>query len=81
MAAKQGKPILVGVLLKKNNWFMKQERIFELYASGEIKYFTNDPKREPKGSFHLTKTSRAKKVSRHEVELNLPDVDRVVILL
>jgi hypothetical protein len=43
MAAKKGQPILVGVLLKKNNWFMKQERIFELYPSGEVKYFTNDP--------------------------------------
>jgi hypothetical protein len=39
MAIKKGTPILEGNLLKKNRWFMKQERRFKLYGSGEIKYF------------------------------------------
>ena len=39
LAIKSGKPLLEGNLLKKNKWFMKQERRFKLYANGEIKYF------------------------------------------
>ena len=34
-----GKPILQGLLLKKNRFFMKQERRFELYMEGTIKYY------------------------------------------
>lgn len=29
-----GKPILTGLILKKNRFFMKQERRFELYMEG-----------------------------------------------
>ena len=36
-----GKPILTGLLLKKNRFFMKQERRFELFMDGTIKYFQN----------------------------------------
>ena len=34
-----GKPILTGLLLKKNRFYMKQERRFELYMDGSLKYF------------------------------------------
>ena len=34
-----GKPVLTGVMLKKNRFFMKQARNFELYPTGELKYF------------------------------------------
>ena len=34
-----GKPILTGLLLKKNRFYMKQERRFELYMEGTIKYY------------------------------------------
>lgn len=34
-----GQPILKGQLLKKNKFFMKQERLFELFMNGTIKYF------------------------------------------
>lgn len=46
MAKKQGAPILKGALLKRNEWRIKQERYLELYADGQLKYFTNDNKRE-----------------------------------
>jgi len=39
IALKKGTPLLEGILIKKNRWFMKQERRFKLFANGEIKYF------------------------------------------
>jgi hypothetical protein len=39
IARQKGAPVLEGNLLKKNKWFMKQERRFKLYATGVIKYF------------------------------------------
>jgi hypothetical protein len=34
-----GRPVLIGNLLKKNRYYMQQERKFELYANGDLKYF------------------------------------------
>jgi hypothetical protein len=52
VAIKKGAPILEGMLLKKNRWFMKQERRFKLYATGEIKYYKGT---EEKGCLQLVK--------------------------
>lgn len=52
LAIKKGSPILEGNLLKKNKWFMKQERRFKLYATGHIKYFKGT---EEKGIMELQK--------------------------
>ena len=52
-----GKPILTGLLLKKNRFFMKQERRFELYMEGSIKYFHD---KSQKGTMELTKNSQAR---------------------
>ena len=35
----KGQPVLTGYLIKKNRYFMKQERRFELYANGDLKYY------------------------------------------
>lgn len=64
-----GKPILTGLLLKKNRFFMKQERRFELYMEGEIRYFHNT---QQKGTMELTADAKAKIISRTEVEIILP---------
>jgi len=39
MALVSGTVVLEGMLLKKNKWYMKQERRFKLYANGQLKYF------------------------------------------
>lgn len=67
-AISQNMAVLEGNLLKKNKWFMKQERRFKLYATGEIKYYKGQ---EEKGCLVLSKDSYAKKISKHEVELTL----------
>ena len=64
-----GEPILKGFMLKKNRYFMKQEREFELYLSGEIKYFNGN---DLKGTMDLTSDAQARKISKTEIEINLP---------
>lgn len=39
-----------GNLLKKNKWFMKQERIFKLYPTGALMYYKPE-KEELMGTF------------------------------
>lgn len=73
-----GKPILTGLLLKKNRFFMKQERRFELYMEGEIKYFHNA---ELKGTMKLTKGAKARMINRTEVEIVLPENDKNYMLV
>ena len=58
--------VLTGILVKKNRYYMKQERRFELYKNGELKYFHNQ---EQKGVMKLSKGSKARKISRTEVEI------------
>ena len=64
-----GKPILTGLLLKKNRFYMKQERRFELFMEGYIRYFHNT---EMKGEMSLTPDARARSLNRTEVEITLP---------
>ena len=81
MAQRKGECILEGMLLKKNQWFMKQERTFKLFPTGEIKYYKTDGAKEQCGTFNLTVSAKARKISRYEVELSLPEINRVVVLL
>lgn len=50
MAKSRNEAILEGHLLKKNKWFMKQERIFKLYTTGELMYYKPE-KLELMGTF------------------------------
>ena len=63
-------PILKGQLLKKNKFFMKQERLFELFMDGTIKYFNGA---DQKGTMMLTRNSQARKISKTELEVSLPE--------
>lgn len=62
-------PILKGKLLKKNRFFMKQERLFELFTDGQIKYFNGT---EQKGTMILTPDAQARKISKSDIEISLP---------
>jgi len=73
-----GTPVLIGNMLKKNRYFMQQERKFELYANGEIKYFHGT---EQKGMMVLCNKSRARKVSKASFEIMLPDAGKTYILI
>lgn len=73
-----GKPILTGLLLKKNRFFMKQERRFELYMDGVIKYFHNSAQ---KGTMDLTPDAKARSLSRTEVEIVLPSNNKNYVLV
>lgn len=73
-----GKPVLTGLLLKKNRFYMKQERRFELYMEGYIKYFQNT---EQKGEMALTPDARARALNRTEVEITLPSHKKNYLLV
>ena len=73
-----GKPILTGLLLKKNRFFMKQERRFELFLEGQIKYFHNTSQ---KGTMELTPEARARQLNRTEVEIVLPANNKNYLLV
>lgn len=77
-ALKKGSPVLEGNLLKKNKWFMKQERRFKLFATGEIIYYKDQ---EKKGSMMLCKDSKALKLNRTEVEVTLNSNHKRYILI
>ena len=64
--------------MKKNKWFMKQERRFKLYATGQIKYYKGQ---EEKGELMLSQDSKARKISRYEVELTLNKDHRKTYIL
>jgi len=51
-------PVIAGVMLKKNKFFMKQERNFFLYLDGSIKYYKEE---EQKGTMQLVPGKRAYK--------------------
>jgi hypothetical protein len=50
-----------------------------MYATGEVKYFKEGG--ELAGSFQLTKKSKARKISRYEVELTIPEKERSYLFL
>lgn len=68
----------MGNILKKNRYFMQQERKFELYANGDLKYFHGI---ELKGIMVLTKRSKARKVSKTDFEIVLPDAGKTYKLI
>ena len=57
---------------------MKQERRFELYMEGMIKYYQNT---DQKGEMKLTKGARARALNRTEVEIVLPQNNKNYLLL
>ena len=57
---------------------MKQERRFELYMDGTIKYFQNT---SMKGTMDLTADAKARALSRTEVEIVLPANDKNYVLV
>ena len=57
---------------------MKQERRFELYIEGEIRYYHNT---DLKGTMVLTPDAKARSLSRTEVEIVLPANDKNYLLL
>lgn len=73
-----GKPVLEGLLLKKNRFYMKQERRFELYMDGVIKYFAGT---EQKGTMELTPNSQCRALNRTEIEIQLPENEKNYLLL
>ncbi len=70
--------MLEGLLLKKNKWFMKQERLFKLFTTGHLKYFKGS---DEKGTMILTKESKARKISKYEVEIFLSKGHKSYVLL
>ena len=70
--------MLAGQLIKKNRYTMKQERRFELYWDGHLKYFDN---KSEKGSLTLTNDSHARKVGRDEVYLSVAGVKKDYVLV
>ena len=68
-----GKPILIGKILKKNKFFMQQERKFELYPNGDLKYFNGI---QQKGMMQLTKKSKVRKTGKIDFEIVLPEVGK-----
>lgn len=57
---------------------MQQERKFELYANGDLKYFHGI---EQKGIMILTKKAKARKVSKNSFEVLLPEAGKTYVLL
>ena len=78
LAIQNKQAVLEGLLLKKNKYFMKQERRFKLFATGEIKYYKGQ---EEKGCLMLSVDSKARKISRYEIELTLNKDHRKTYIL
>ena len=57
---------------------MKQERRFELFMNGEIKYYKN---KDHKGTLILIKGSKARKVGRSEATLRIPGTKKDYVFL
>lgn len=73
-----GKPILTGLLLKKNRFWIKQERRFELFMEGYIRYYENT---KLKGEMKLSPDAKAVFLSRTEVEITLPSHKKNYLLV
>lgn len=71
-------PVLTGSLLKKNKFYMKQERSFFLFPDGKLKYFD---KADHKGTMQLSKASKARKVAKTDFEISLPDCGKTYYLI
>jgi hypothetical protein len=67
-----------GYLLKKNKYWMKQERLFRLYIDGTIKYFK---KTEQKGTMILKPGQRAIKDGTKNISIPTDKKDYILIQL
>ena len=56
-------PILTGTLIKRNRYYMHQERHFELYTNGQLKY--SNQTGEVLGTLILSRHSKVIKVGRN----------------
>lgn len=66
-------PILIGNLVKQNRYAMKQERRFELYTDGQIKYYQGETQ---KGLLILTHSSWLKMISKNQAQLHIPGMNK-----
>ena len=62
-------PVLSGLLLKRNKYYVKQQRRFELFMDGTINYYKN---LELRGSLFLIPGTKAIKIGRNECTLRIP---------
>ena len=69
--------ICKGYLLKKNRWFNKQIRYFQLYQNGELKYFKDQTKY--KGKITLAKNTKVLKTGKNQMEI--PLIDKTYVFL
>ena len=75
----KNKCIFKGKLVKKNWYGNKQLRFFELYLSGEIKYFTKDF--DSKGSIVLGPDTKIRKSARTTLTIYCEKKKRDYILM
>lgn len=62
--------VFQGMMKKRNEWYMKQERFFVLTKDGVIKYFKD--KTLLRGSIILCKESKCIRTSKYSMELQIP---------
>ncbi|CDW77165.1 3-phosphoinositide-dependent protein kinase-1 [Stylonychia lemnae] len=65
-----------GFLLKKNRWFNKQLRFFQLQKNGELKYFKDF---KYKGKITLSRDNKILKASRNSFEI--PHIEKTYVLI
>lgn len=68
-----------GFLLKKNRWFNKQIRYFQLYANGELKYYKDI--RKYKGKITLAKNTNVVKTGKNQMEIPLNNKSYILLEL
>jgi len=59
----EDQPLLAGLLIKRNRYYMHQERHFELYTNGQLKY--SNANKEEKGILILTWETKVLKVGKN----------------
>eukprot|EP00347_Sterkiella_histriomuscorum_P019665 403340754 len=65
-----------GYLLKKNRWFQKQCRFFQLFKNGDLKYFKDY---KYKGKITLTKDTKILKAGRNSIDI--PQAEKTYTLI
>ena len=68
--ANNERPILAGLLIKRNRYYMYQERNFELFKNGQLKY--TNLTGEELGTLLLSKHTKVLKVGRNQAQLRIP---------
>ena len=72
-----GEVVCRGFLLKKNRWFNKQVRFFNLYQNGELRYYQDIKKY--KGKITLSKGTKVLKTAKNQIEI--PTKNKTYVLL